>query len=138
MPSTLIDTARPAQRRARTFFAMALLVAAVGVALVGAHELVRGPRFVDRLTIRNPTPSIVDVSVTDVDGKARAPVAALEPHITTVVRSVIDPGDPWILDFRIAGERVGRMRVSRAQLDRNDWRIVVPENALEQVPRRAP
>jgi hypothetical protein len=41
---------------------MLLVVAAVGFAFVGAHRLVRGPDFVDRLSVRNPTPYIVDVS----------------------------------------------------------------------------
>ena len=138
MPSTLTRTANPRQRRARTSLAMILLVAAVGATLVAAHVLVRGPRFVDRLTVRNPTASIVDITVTDEHGNGAVPVAALEPHSTTVVESVIDPGERWIIEFRISGKRVGALPVSRARLARDGWRVVVPDAVIEQIPRRAP
>ena len=88
--------------------------------------------------MRNPTSSIVDVSVTDAHGNGRVPVAALEPHTTTVVESVIDPGDPWILDFRIAGKHVGTLRVPHAQLEHDDWRVVISESVVEQIPRHTP
>jgi hypothetical protein len=114
------------------------LVAAVGALLLGAARLVRGPRFIDRLTVRNPTAFIVDVSASDEHGNSTVAVAALEPHSTTVVESVIDPGDPWILDFRIAGERVGTQRVTRDELARAGWRVVIPANVIESRVRRAP
>jgi hypothetical protein len=138
MPSTLIRTANPPQRRARTLLAMALLVVAVTGLLVSASRLVRGPRFVDQLTVRNPTGFVVDVSASDEQGNGTVPIAALEPHSTTVIESVIDPGDPWILDFRIAGRRVGTQRVSRAQLERDDWRVEIPDAIVTQIARRAP
>ena len=116
---------------------MILLVAAVGSAFIVANRLVRGPDFVDRLTIRNPTEYIVDVSVTDEHRRAHAPVAALEPHRTTVVRSVIDPGDPWILEFRIAGTPVGDLRLSHARLERQHWRVVIPDAVGDRIQHRA-
>ena len=137
MPSTLISIARPARRRVRTFLAMLLVVTVLGAALVGAHQLVRGPRFVDRLTVRNPTAFVVDVSVTDKHGNASVPVAALEAHTTTVIESVIDPGDPWIVMFAISGHHVGALRVSQQRLARDGWRIVVPDSVVEALPRRA-
>jgi hypothetical protein len=106
--------------------------------LLRAARLVRGPRFIDQLTVRNPTGFVVDVSASDRHGNDTVPIAALEPHSTTVVESVIDPGDPWILDFRIAGRRVGTQRVSRAQLERGDWRVDIPDAVVAQIPRRAP
>ena len=137
MPSTLTSIASPARRQARTFLAMVLVATMIAAVLVGATRLVRGPRFVDRLTVRNPTAFIVDVSVTDEHGNGSVPVAALEPHSTTVVESVIDPGDPWIVVFDIAGHRVGELRMSHDRLARDHWRIVIPESVIEQLPRRA-
>jgi hypothetical protein len=74
--------------------------------------------------------------VTDEDRRGYAAVAALEPNSTTVVQSVIDPGDPWILAFRIAGTRVSELRLSRAQLERQHWRVVIPDAVVDRISRR--
>src|SRR5262245_32768687 len=126
MPTTIAPTATPGVRRIHALLRLVMLLTLAAAMAFGADRLVRGPDFVDRLVVRNPTGYIVDVSLTDEDHDGLVPVAALEPQSTTAVESVIDPGDTWVFEFQIAGDGVGELRVTRERLERRGWRVVIP------------
>jgi hypothetical protein len=90
--------------------------------LAREDRLVRGPAFVHRRAVRNCTPYIVDVPVTD-ENSCGCAAAAREPVTTTVVQSVIDSGDPWIA-------AVARW------LERQPWRVLIRDVVVDRIPRQ--
>jgi hypothetical protein len=109
----------------------------VGLALLVAACSGRPPT-VERITITNPTGYDLDVEVTGRDREGWLPVAIVEARTEDVAQEVIDQGEVWIFRFRHWGDPVGELRLSRAELERNGWRVEVPaeiEERLEQLGR---
>jgi hypothetical protein len=93
---------------------------------------------VERITVTNPTGYDLDVEVTGRDREGWLPVAIVEARTEDVAQEVIDQGEVWIFRFRHWGDPVGELRLSRAELERNGWRVEVPaeiEERLEQLGR---
>jgi hypothetical protein len=96
------------------------------------------PPTVERITIANPTGYDLDVEVTDEDRDGWLPVAIVEAGSEDVVHEVIDQGEVWIFRFRHFGDPVGELSLTRAELERNGWRVEVPpevEERLQQLGR---
>jgi hypothetical protein len=110
----------PARRVAG--FAGAIVVV---LALAGLFPLVRGPEFVDHVSIDNRSSENIEVSVHSGDNR-ELPLAAIDAGERTRIDAVLDQGDDWNFVFRHAGETVGEARVTRDQLASDDWRIVIP------------
>lgn len=102
-----------------------VLLAAVAVVVVGSW-LVRGPAFVDRITIVNDTGFDVNVDVAGSDGRVVGLKYVLAGE-TAVVRDVIDQGETWEFQFSYGGTDAGTLRRDRTSLERNDWRVVIPQ-----------
>jgi hypothetical protein len=98
----------------------------VSVAVISVLSwVVRGPAFVDQMTITNPTAFDVDVDVAGED-RRRLNLAYVDSGGSVVVRDVIDQGDTWILRFSYGGTHAGSLRVDRATLARDGWRVAIP------------
>jgi hypothetical protein len=124
-PQTLTRAPRSRPAVGRLAWAVPLVLSCIVVILV-LSWLVRGPDFVDRVTIANPTAFDVDVSVSGSDGGV-LDLTYITAGETKVVRSVIDQGDVWIFRFSYGGTDAGTLRMDRMKLEQNDWRVVIPK-----------
>jgi hypothetical protein len=114
--------------RPRSLVAFALLVASCSGL----------PSTVERVTISNPTAYDIDVEVTDRDRDGWLSVAIVEARSEHVAQDVIDQGEVWIFRFLHWGDPVGEFSPTRAELERNGWRVEVPaevEERLQQLGR---
>jgi hypothetical protein len=84
--------------------------------------------FVDEVTIVNDTAYSTNVDVTDGARDGWLGLATVGPESTRTVREVIDQGDIWIFRFDYVGMHAEELEVSRRDLERNEWRVSVPEN----------
>jgi len=107
----------------RTLAALALLVAACS----------GPPATVEAITIANPTGYDLDVAVTSEDRGGWLPVAIVEARSEELVPEVIDQGDVWIFRFVHWGDQMGELRLTRAELERNDWQVEVPAEIEERL-----
>jgi hypothetical protein len=104
----------------------ALLCAAMAYAL-------RDPDVVSRVTVDNPSELNVNVSVRSSDDASRLILATVPP--TTAARNldVLDQGDDWIFSFSSGGVDGGSVRLSRAKLAADGWRVVVPDSVIRRL-----
>lgn len=137
MNSTITHAPQSGLKRARDSLGVLFLVVAVSATFVGLERLVRGPGFVDRIVVHNPTDQLIDVHVTGHDRNGWLDIAIVEPHRTTNTRDVIDQGDTWIFEFRSPGYKGGELEMSRAELEQSRWRIEIPADvATRSQPNR--
>jgi hypothetical protein len=115
-----------AARRTRAAATFVLLIAASAAAFVGLSALVRGPEFVDHITVDNRTTLELGVAIVEGDGDTLLGIATTPPGQTARVEDVIDHGDRWVFVLTSAGEPVGRMQLTRDELESRGWRVVVP------------
>jgi hypothetical protein len=104
------------------------------VALVVVLGACSGPApTVERITIVNPTGYDLDVEVTNRDRQGWLPVAIVEARTEDVAQEVIDQGEEWVFRFRHWGDPVGELSLTRAELERNRWRVEVPAEVEERL-----
>ncbi len=107
---------------------IAVAAALLAVALIlGVSRAVQGPAVVDRVTISNPTPYPLEVSVAGSDGGASlnlGPVSAGERH---AFETVLDQGDRWVVHVTSARSDGGEFVVNRSNLERTKWVITIPD-----------
>jgi len=112
--------------------AVAIVIAIAAVLVVGT-VLLDGPARVDHLTVTNPTPYDVSVTVApDADG-SWLPLAAVDLGTTRQFRDVLDQGDTWVFRFRAQGHDAGDLSISRADLAASGWEITVPDAIVTQL-----
>ncbi len=99
-------------------------VAALAVA-VGAGPVLDPPATVDFVVV-NPSAAAVTVVVSD-GSPPELPIATIDPGEERPVQEVLDQGETWTVTYRIAGEVVGEETVARADLERQGFRLRVPE-----------
>jgi hypothetical protein len=125
----LLERAHPTPtHRARRLIGQMAGVAVGLAALFGALQLTRGPEFVSHVDIVNRTEFQLNAQVTDAHRDGWLGLRVVQPESTTIVRDVIDQGDAWIFQFSRAGTTAGELRVTRDQLENDDWQIVVPKS----------
>jgi hypothetical protein len=84
--------------------------------------------FVDEVTIVNDTAYSANVDVTGGARDGWLGLTTVGPESTRTVGEVIDQGDTWIFRFDYVGMHVEELEVSRRDLERNEWRVSVPES----------
>jgi hypothetical protein len=101
--------------------------ALLAVALIlGVLAAVRSPAYVDHLTIVNPTPYPVDVSVTG-DGGGRVALGTVTPGERHAFSTVVDQGDPWVVHVSSSGTDGGTVVVKRSGLEQRRWVVTIPQ-----------
>jgi hypothetical protein len=123
-------TPQGSRRKART---RGLVV----LALLGA-SCSGSPHTVERISIDNPTAYDLDVDVTGGDRDGWLPLAIIEAQSEDVAQDVVDQGEVWIFRFMHFGDPVGELRLTRAELAEDGWRVEVPsevEDRLQQLGR---
>jgi len=111
---------------------VALLVV-IGLLVVTMVQLVRGPRFVARVSVTNPSNLQIDVDVTGEQRDGWLSVAIARPNGSVTTRAVVDQGGTWVFRFRSGGHEGGELRVSRDQLARARFTIAVPERVTSRL-----
>ncbi len=125
--------APPQQRRPTLQYVAAVVFVAIIVGEVVL--LLRGPSFVDQVRFTNRSGLLIDVDVTDEDRDGWIAVAIVRPQQTVTTREVIDQGATWIFRFRSAGHDGGEIRITRKQLERSRWTVVIPAWVVERLVR---
>ena len=131
---TQATMARPHVPR-RTFPPLSIIVLAIVGALlcVAMAFALRNPDVVPRVTVTNRSPLDVDVSVRPAADDARLILASVPARTSAQNLDVLDQGDEWVFSFSSGGVDGGSIRVSRAKLAADDWRVVVPESVIRRV-----
>jgi hypothetical protein len=125
---------RPQQRI--PLVAIVVVLALIGAGLVGVlARVMRTPGVVSRVTIVNKSPYGVDIDLRDRDDAGRLVLGRALPRDDTVRREVLDMGDRWIFSFSRSGLQAGDVELSRATLERNDWRVTVPSSVVQRLER---
>lgn len=88
---------------------------------------------VEEVTIVNETDYDVEVEVGADEDDGWLPLARVDARSTGSAREVFDQGDVWVFRFRHWGEPVEEMSLTREELDREGWRIEVPEKVAERL-----
>ncbi len=102
----------------------AMLLAVIAITyLVG---LSGGPATVARISLVNPTAYSLDVEVSPATGHSSSSAGFVPKESTAVVEEVPDQGDVWVFHFAAQGHSGGELRVIRAELQRNGWRVEIP------------
>lgn len=130
-------TRRVLGRASITGVVLALLGVVVALVAIGVGLSSSQPTFVPEVTIDNPTDATVRVAVTSSPDAPALPLGTLEPAATRTFRSVVDQGDQWIFVFRWKDVERELPR-SRAELERADWTIEIPQDVADAIHERYP
>ena len=57
----------------------------------------------------------------------------MPPTTSATNLDVLDQGDEWIFTFSSGGIEGGSLRVSRAKLAADGWRVSVPESVIQRL-----
>lgn len=107
------------------FPAVVIAVAATAI-FVPLSRLLAPPSFVERITFENRTEHDLYVEVTDAEREGWLAVGTAHKGRTTTMEDTIDQGEVWIFRFASQGEQGGELRISRSQLQRDDWKVHIP------------
>jgi hypothetical protein len=131
---TQATMARPQSPR-RTFPSLSIIaLVVVGALLCAAMAYaLRNPDIVPRVTVDNPSELEVNVSVRKANDSSRLLLATVPPTTSATNLDVLDQGDAWIFAFSSGGIDGGTLRVSRAKLAADDWRVAVPESVIQRL-----
>jgi hypothetical protein len=134
MNQLLIEPAPSNVQRFRPIARNVGVVVAVAAVLIISMWLVRGPDFVGHVSVTNRTGYDLSVDVTgaDRDGWLAMSVAT-GGGATTVTQDVVSEGDTWIFRFSYAGKNAGEIAVPRSELDKNGWRVNVPDGVEQNL-----
>jgi hypothetical protein len=134
MGSVLNPPRPPAVRRHRpALLTAAGLAAAVAALLLATRWLTPTVSFVDRVTIDNPTPYHLEVDVIGAGRSVAVAVGALGPEQTKDFRGVIDQGREWTFRFSSGPTDGGEVRIARARLVGDRWRVTVPPDVADRL-----
>jgi hypothetical protein len=105
----------------------ALVLAALIVVAVIGPRLQPGP-FVRRVRIVNHSTYAFDVDVAGRVTNGWMPLGTVGDHSAVSIGSVFQQGSTWTFRFSVQGHEVGTIVKSRADLERADWVVDVPES----------
>jgi hypothetical protein len=96
-------------------------------------QALEGPGVIERVTIDNPTPYQVEITVAGSEGGSRltlGPVSSGESH---AFASVVDQGDRWVVHVTSARSDGGEFVLRRADLERSKWVITIPNEVASRL-----
>lgn len=105
-----------------------VVVALVLAAAVPLMRLLETPSFVDRISVENPTRYDIGIDVTDADRDGWMAIGTARRATSSTFQEIIDQGDVWIFRFRAQAEDGGELRVTRQELERDGWKLTIPES----------
>jgi hypothetical protein len=129
-PRPLVRHPPDAGRRAALAAATVLAV----LALTALAAALRGPGFVDEVTVVNESPFDIHVDVRAPDGPALG-LGTVPRGREMRFTSVLDQGDTWSFSFASGGEDGGRVDVARRALEQDGWRLTIPATTASRLER---
>ena len=123
---------RPVGPGLRAGLVVAVLAGVVAVASLAVA--LRGPDFVDAVTVVNDSPYDVHVEVRRPGGPVVG-LGTVPRDRSTRFTSVLDQGATWSFAFSAAGEDGGAMDVPRATLERDGWAVAIPATTASRLDR---
>jgi hypothetical protein len=133
--SSVLDPPRPSPARAPrrvALIAVAAVVAALAL-LLAAQQLLPSPATTRRITVDNPTPFHLEIDAAGTGSARAVTVGAIGRQQAKTFDGVIDQGGQWIFRFASGGTDGGEMRVSRAQLEQDGWKITVADDVARRL-----
>lgn len=119
------------RRRRRVDRELLLVAVAAAVAVAAGWTVTRPAEKVERLTVDNPTPWELTVQVGPRPPDAWTTLGVVPAQGSWTVEDVLDQGDSWVVRFAVAGRESEPVRVSRADLRRDGWRVAVPRQVAQ-------
>ena len=112
-----------------------LLVLVAGlVALFAVTRLVNSsPKTVSRVTFVNNSSYDIATSVTDGSNNDTMELGTAKARTSTDFNDVVDQGGTWVFHFTGLGGDAGDVTVSRVNLARQQWRVVIPDNVIQRI-----
>jgi len=117
----------------REILVVALAGAIAITALVGIYGALRGPEFVERVTVVNETRYLVDIEIASPHEDGWLGLGPVSPDASHSFRSVVDQGDRWIFHVTAGPYDGGEFSLSKNELEREDWRITIPFEVGERL-----
>jgi hypothetical protein len=118
----------------RRQFAVVIVAGAIVIAaLGGVYAAIRGPDFVDRVTIVNDTPYLVDVEVTNGPRDGWLRLGPISPGESHDFGSVVDQGGRWIFHVTTGPHDGGEFAQTKRELEEGHWRITIPADVQRRL-----
>ena len=111
---------------------IALVVVGVLLCATMVYAL-RDPDVVPSVTVENPSELDINVSVHPSDSDGRLILATVPPTSSATNLDVLDQGDDWVFTFSSSGVDGGSLRVPRAKLAADGWRVAVPVSVIRRL-----
>jgi hypothetical protein len=129
----LHEVPRRARRLRAQFEWSWAIVAVVAVsALLGVAPATRGGSFVEHVSVLNRSEFQVEVDVAKAGDDAWMGLGAARARETSVFDEGYDQCDEWVIRFSTP-TRSFETRIKRADLERSQWKIEVPQPLVEQL-----
>jgi hypothetical protein len=110
-----------------------VLAGAIAItALAGIQAALRGPEFVDRVTVVNETPYLVDIEVTSDTRDGWLGLGPVSPGASHNFGSVIDQGERWIFHVTAGPYDGGEFSLSKSELQER-WRVTIPRDVQQRL-----
>jgi hypothetical protein len=124
------------RERSRAPSVFEVVTIAIGVALVVlATAVMPAPGYVDRISFVNATSYDVSVDVSSSPTSSTMQVTNARHKATTVQGQVVDQGEQWVFHLATQGRAVGTLPMSRSELERAGWRVVIPQRIEAELQR---
>jgi hypothetical protein len=126
--------ARPhAPRRSLPPVSVIVLFVVGALLCVGMTLALQDPDAVPRVTVENGSSIPVNVDVRGRSDGDRLVLDTVPAGSAATTEDVLDQGDEWIFGFSSGGVDGGSVRVSRAELAHDGWRLVVPDDVVQRL-----
>jgi hypothetical protein len=102
-------------------------------ALAGVHAALRGPQFIDRITIVNESPYLIELEATGDNHHGWLKLGPVAPGETDSFGSVVDQGDRWRFHATSGPYDGGEFALSRTELERAHWRVEIPRDIQQRL-----
>jgi hypothetical protein len=131
---TQTTMARPHAPRRSVLPVSVIVLFVVGALLcVGMAFALRDPEIVSRVTVTNTSPLSINVDVRGTPSGSRLVLDTVPAGGSTSNVDVLEQGDQWIFGFTSGGVDGGSVRVSRAKLAADGWRLAIPEAVVARL-----
>lgn len=127
MPGARLKSLPVPLQRSREAIGTVVAGAAVVILVLAVVPFLRGPVFVRRLTIANPTAYEVNVEISGSQGSGWLDLGTVPREREVALENVVDQGGKWTFRFSSGGVFAAEMALSRADLEQGQWRVNIPD-----------
>ena len=124
----VLTPAAPAPIRRRSGVLVVLTGVVVAVAAVAVLvPATKTPEHISSITIANPHGWPAGVQVAGANRQGWVGIGVIDGAATRTFEEILDQGRVWVFRFSYAGVDGGELVVSRADLEREAWKVSVPD-----------